>query len=120
MNNIEYQIKKFLSIKCKLPNNGLTFSEADGKRTTSDTIFAYLYKKNQNFTKKNTPLSKSPLNQNLTEKTKEAKSREAQKFVAKKFEITPKNKSEENDDESMGLNLLMIANGEMNEEKNKK
>ena len=120
MNNIEYQIKKFLSIKCKLPNNGLTFSEADVKKTTSDTIFAYLYKKHQNFTKKNIPLSKSPLNQNLTEKTKEAKSREPQKFVAKKFEITPKNKSEENDDESMGLNLLMIANGEMNEEKNKK
>ena len=84
MNKIEEQIKKFLSIKQKIPNSDLvTLTKA--QPLSSCSILSYLIKKKNKSSNKNTTNNTHIPNRDLTEKSGEEKPKEKK---IEKYKIT--------------------------------
>ena len=94
MNKIEEQIKKFLSIKQKIPNSDLvTLTKA--QPLSSCSILSYLIKKKNKSSNKNTTNNTHIPNRDLTEKSGEEKPKEKNKFITQKQEEKNKTKTQQ-------------------------
>ena len=133
MNKIEEQIKKFETIKQKVPTT-LIPSLINEKPSISNSLLFYFIKKKHNSSHKNATKNVFVSNPNITDNPQEPKQKEKNKFITQKAEERGKSKTQQgknhgnnneqeknnkgNDSKGMGssvgkLTLLQIENNNM-------
>ena len=94
MNKIEDQIKKFETIKEKIPTT-LIPSLIKEEPSISNSLLFYFFKKKHNSSHKNPTKSANALNPNITDNPQEPKQKEKNKFITQKAEEKGKNKTQQ-------------------------